>query len=562
MPGYKALGKWHEITLLPLGVPAMAAVAAPLVSMAVPSSGRMASFEVARASAASLARTATVSPVAAGAALAATAAADLVLPTGTGRRPAHIAALSYRLAIDRAIGASSVLRSRIQDPAALAMIQGRMQAGPGPQRAGRVAISTAEIQTLVSQTVIAEGLRQADLAAARNFGASLIEEGLDGKVLLKVDTIEQVFTLVDLLIKREVGSASPNFVRLASHLPPSPQSAAWSHRKIGLAKAWEITRGRPEVSIAVLDDGVDTAHPALGGAVVAQRDFIGSNGNSAMPDGNDAHGTACAGIALSRDATYAGIAPGCSLIAARIAMADGAGRWVFDDFTTADAIDWCWRQGAAVLSNSWRSGAPSDAVSRALARARTQGRDGLGSVVAIAAGNYQQEIDFPASLPGYVTVGASNPADERKTWNSSDGEDWGSNYGPSMHLLAPGVFIHTTDISGPAGYDPGDFTQTFNGTSSATPAVAGTAALMISANPALSASRVRDLLGRTAKKFKGQTGWTPELGWGRLDAGKAVAAAKATLKSSAKTPRPGKKAKKPKKAKKRGKKAGKPAGKK
>ncbi len=355
----------------------------------------------------------------------------------------------------------------------------------------------------------------------------MIEEGLDGKVLLRVEFIEQVFGLVELLTKREVGSATPNFVRRISPINKSAPSKAWSHNKIGVADAWAVTRGSADVRVAVLDEGVDTAHPSLKAAVVAERDFIGGNGNSAMPAGNDAHGTACAGIVLSRDNNYPGIAPNCSLIAARIAMDDGSGHWIFDDFATSDAIDWCWRQGAAVLSNSWGGGAPSDAISRAFARARTQGRDGLGAVVAIAAGNHQIPIDFPGNLPGYVTVGASNPADARKTRTSSDGENWwGSNFGAAMHLLAPGVFVWTTDISGPAGYDPGDFTQTFNGTSSATPAVAGAAALMISANPALSATSIRDLLGKTAKKIESQTAWTPELGWGRLDVGKAVAAAK------------------------------------
>ncbi len=97
---------------------------------------------------------------------------------------------------------------------------------------------------------------------------------------------------------------------------------------------------------------------------------------------------------------------------------------MFDDFATADAIDWSWRNEAAVLSNSWGGGAPSDAISRAFGRARTQGRGGKGSVVCIAAGNDQMLIDFPGNLPGYVTVGASNPKDERKTLTSSDGEDW------------------------------------------------------------------------------------------------------------------------------------------
>ena len=479
MPAYKALGQWHEVTLVPLG---------------------------------------------------GLQGGKLALPAFAGKAATSTSAAAFLEAIGRAVGASSVLRSRIPDVGKLSVVHGKVAARPnnGSRRAGVSPISTPSVQTLATQTVIAEGMRQADFAAAQSFGATVIEEGLDGKVLLRVDSVDQAFALVDLLTKREVGSVTPNFLRRVASIKLSAPATAWSLKKVGAPAAWAITRGSADVKVAVLDEGVDTSHPALKAAVVAEKDFIGSNGNSAMPAGNDAHGTACAGIVLSRDATYSGVAPGCSLIAARIAMDDDTGHWVFDDFATADAIDWCWRQGAAVLSNSWGGGAPSDAISRAFARARTQGRNGLGAVVAIAAGNDQAPIDFPGDLPGYITVGASNPADERKTRASSDGENrWGSNYGATIHLLAPGVFIWTTDISGPAGYDPGDFTKTFNGTSSATPLVAGAAALMISANPAISAASVRDLLGTTAKRIEGQTTWTPELGWGRLDVAGAVAAAKA-----------------------------------
>jgi subtilisin family serine protease len=434
-------------------------------------------------------------------------------------------------AIAHAVKESKVLQSRVSDPSQLAVVQGSVparRAAAGAGAARRVPISTYGAMTLATETVIAEGLRQADLKAARSFGADVVDEGLDGKVLLRVDGVDRVFGLVDLLLGREVGSVTPNFLRRVAHTRRSAPAAAWSHGKIGVAKAWDITKGRKDITVAVLDEGVDTSHPALSPAVVAERDFIGGNGGSAMPSGDDAHGTACAGIVLSRDKKFPGIAPRCSLIAARIAMDDGTGHWVFDDFATADAIDWCWRQGAAVLSNSWGGGAPSDAISRAFARAHTQGRGGLGSLVAIAAGNSETLIDFPGDLPGYVTIGASNPADERKTHTSSDGESWwGSNFGSTITLLAPGVFIWTTDIVGSAGYEPSsDFTKTFNGTSSATPAVAGAAALMMSANPTLSASAVRDLLGKTAKKLNGQTTWTQELGWGRLDVVRAVKAAK------------------------------------
>lgn len=428
-----------------------------------------------------------------------------------------------------AVQRSAVLRTRVTDPTRLAVVQGAVAARPmsGRRVSGQIAMSSPATMTIATETVIAEGLRTADFSAAKAFGAQVLEEALDGKVLFRTDSVERAFALVEMLHKREVGSVSPNFLRRHLRTRPSTTVKNWSLAKIGVSAAWQITKGSADIKVAVLDEGVDTAHPSLKKAVFAERDFIGGRGNSAMPDGDDAHGTACAGIVLSRSKTYPGIAPGCMLIAARIAMGDGNDGWIIDDFSTADAIDWSWRQGAAVLSNSWGGGAPSDAISRAFARARTQGRGGLGAVVAIAAGNDQLSIDFPGDLPGYVTVGASNPDDQRKTRTSSDGENWwGSNFGPTLHLMAPGVFIWTTDIRGAAGYEPGSYTKTFNGTSSSTPAVAGAAALMLSANPALSATSVRNLLAQTAKKIQGQTSWTKELGWGRLDVAKAVAAAK------------------------------------
>jgi subtilisin family serine protease len=486
MANYKALGEWHEISLLPLDQTAGGA-------------GPMAPRT--RSAAAST-------------------------------RPAVAAPSEDAGIIARAVRRSKVLESRVSDPDRLWVVQGRV----APRRAAaslrggpQVPISTNGALTLATETVIAEGMRQADFAAAKAFGATVVHEGLDGKVLLRVDTVPRVVELVDLLLKREVGSATPNFLRRIVPVTRSAPAAAWSHARIGVAAAWGITKGAKDIAVALLDEGVDTSHPALKAAVIKEKDFIGDNGDSAMPAGDDAHGTACAGIAVARNAGFPGIAPRCSLIAARIAMDDGRGNWIFDDYSTADAIDWSWREGAAVLSNSWGGGAPSDAISRAFARARTQGRKGLGAVVVIAAGNDQIPIDFPGNLPGYVTVGASNPNDERKTRTSSDGETWwGSNFGATMSLLAPGVFIWTTDIAGAAGYEPGDFTKTFNGTSSAAPAVAGAVALMLSANPALSAATVRDLLGRTAKKLKGQRRWTPELGFGRLDVAKAVAEAQVT----------------------------------
>jgi thermitase len=165
-----------------------------------------------------------------------------------------------------------------------------------------------------------------------------------------------------------------------------------------------------------------------------------------------------------------------------------------------------------------------DAITNAFERARTKGRKDKGSVIAIAAGNVGGAVQYPATLPEVLCVGASNEWDEQKTKTSHDGETWwGSCFGSELSLMAPGVHIATTDISGAAGYTPDDYILTFNGTSSATPHVAAAAALVLSVAPKLTEKEVRDILtGEAAKMIAAGTldpkrKWNKEMGWGRLD---------------------------------------------
>jgi thermitase len=287
--------------------------------------------------------------------------------------------------------------------------------------------------------------------------------------------------------------------------------------------AWTIHRGDPAIRVAVLDAGVDINHPDLKSAVVAQKDFVDKN-PTAMPSGNDAHGTACAGIIAGRGDTYPGITR-CSLVPVRITKGDESGHSIFEDFETANAIDWAWNEGAAdVLSNSWCGGPEVDVIANAFERARTKGRKGKGSVVAIAAGNIGGPVQFPATLPGVLCVGASNEWDEHKTKTTRDDESWwGSCFGPELSLVAPGVRIATTDISGTAGYTTGNYYLDFSGTSSATPQVAAAAALILSLAPKLTEKEVRDILTGEAAKMTAagildpNRKWNKEMGWGRLD---------------------------------------------
>jgi subtilisin family serine protease len=166
-------------------------------------------------------------------------------------------------------------------------------------------------------------------------------------------------------------------------------------------------------------------------------------------------------------------------------------------------------------------------ITRAFERARTKGRGGLGCVLVAAVGNDQGPVNFPARLPLVLGVGASNPWDEIKTLTSRDGESWwGSNHGPGLDLLAPGVRIPTTDLHGRRGYGAADFVTDFNGTSAATPHVAAAAALLLAVNPRLTAARIRDIIIGTADPLRTASGRRSQrAGARRLNAYAALRAA-------------------------------------
>lgn len=409
-------------------------------------------------------------------------------------------------------------------------------------------VEPGETSVIPTDTLVVLGAKTAEINWARKeFGLTVAQEGSDGKVLLAVppdssDPLSVVGEASRRLYERQnVEGAHPNFLRLVQRPGPGPELAAaqWGLDNRGTSgvvgadvaalAAWTITSGDPAVRVAILDEGVDTQHSYLKAAVAAEKDFVDFN-DTAMPDGDDAHGTACAGIVVSRSPRAQGLAHGCSLVAVRIAKSDGGHGWLFDDFNTADAIDWSWREAAAdVLSNSWGGGPPVDVITAAFRRARKRGRGGKGSVVVVAAGNNQGPVSYPGRLPEILTVGASNQWDERKTMRSMDGEDWwGSNFGKGLDLMAPGVSILTTDISGRRGYSRKLTTPSFNGTSSATPFVAAAAALVLSVRPDLTEEQVRQVLVDTADPIgRSPSGkWTRYVGHGRVNAFAALRAAR------------------------------------
>jgi subtilisin family serine protease len=288
--------------------------------------------------------------------------------------------------------------------------------------------------------------------------------------------------------------------------------------------AWAISQGSSNTVIAIIDEGVDLSHPDLASKLVPGYDATGYGSNGG-PSGNDAHGTNCAGIAAAitnNSQGVAGIARLAKIMPVRIAKDDGSGGWLTSDSWIADGINWAVNHGADVLSNSWGGGTPATVLTNAIKNAKTNGRNGKGSVVVFAAGNANGPVSYPATLSEVIAVGALSPCDERKAPTSCDGEWWwGSNYGNELDITAPGVHMYSTDIQGSAGYSTDDYFYDFNGTSSACPVVAGVAGLLLGKCPNMKATAVERILKRTADDL-GTSGWDQYFGYGRVNAHKAL----------------------------------------
>jgi subtilisin family serine protease len=245
--------------------------------------------------------------------------------------------------------------------------------------------------------------------------------------------------------------------------------------------------------------------------------------------GNDIHGTPCAGVvaAAGRTGGSTGAAPRCRILPVKVFHAD--------DLAPAEHVANAIRYAAGIaqiLSCSW-SGPVSPDIELALEDA-THARGGKGALLFFAAGNgFGSPVSFPARDPNAIAVGATTDQGKRASY---------SNVGPEVAVSAPssggirGIF--TTDVStdnrgfnvgvAEKGGADGLHTNSFGGTSSATPLTAGVAALMLSVNGDLTAAEARDILTQTADKIGtgyDANGHSNEFGFGRINAGKAVAKA-------------------------------------
>jgi len=334
--------------------------------------------------------------------------------------------------------------------------------------------------------------------------------------------------------------AEPDFLYDTAMAPSDFDGGVmWGLSRIQAPLAWDGTMGSSTVIVAVIDTGVDTGHPDLAANIWKNTAEIANNGidddgngypddvkgwdfveNDPTPNDDSAHGTHVAGTigAVGGNGGLVGVSPNVRIMALRTLSPNGG-----STSGNIKAIDYARRNGARVINASWGSYGYSTALRDAIGRAGQQ-----GILFVAAAGNgdangrgYDSDAGpmYPAGydLPNILSVAASGGNDRLVSF---------SNYGATtVDLAAPGAEIASTVPGGDYAY--------MDGTSMASPHVAGAAALLLAASPTLSVSRLRDILLDTVDPVADLSGRVAS--GGRLNVNRAVVAA---LPSAEPTPAP------------------------
>ena len=332
---------------------------------------------------------------------------------------------------------------------------------------------------------------------------------------------------------------------------PAGTPVEWWAAAQNLPAAWDITHGTG-ARVAIIDTGVEASHPEFQGRIAYAADQSGAGSPRTDQGGHGTHVASLACAAADNGIGIAGAGYGCSLIVEKID---------FSDASIAAAIVDAAKHGADAINMSFGTDGtvpPGQSLVDALKFARKKG----AVLVAAAADEDVAEQGDPANVLQPTSTGA----DITKGMGLSvaaaaygGGRAWFSGRGSQISLAAYGAFgrgggprgllgalpAAETDLERPvagdvgAGIDPipACFCRTtFNGddryaylagTSMAAPQVAAVAALMRDLNPDLPPAAVERILKETASRPAG-TGWTADVGWGVLDGGRAVAAARDT----------------------------------
>ena len=287
------------------------------------------------------------------------------------------------------------------------------------------------------------------------------------------------------------------------HLQNTGQTSGVSGEDVNITGAWNSYKGTGVV-IGIVDDGLDWNHPDLDDYYESTLDYdYCQDDGDPSPASNKAHGTASAGVAagvgdnnlgVSGSAPMAGLA-GLKLIACSTT-----------DVRESSALAHE-RQDIDIYSNSWGPSddgetleGPGPLMYDAMENDALLGRGGLGNIITWAAGNGLDDNDN-SNYDGYANLRYTIAVTAVTHYGV---QSYYAEPGANILVASPsngdGEGITTTDNQGSGGYTSNDYTDTFGGTSSATPLVSGVIALMLEANPNLTWRDVQHILVHTSRQ--------------------------------------------------------------
>lgn len=353
-------------------------------------------------------------------------------------------------------------------------------------------------------------------ASANGQGPELTKNKLERTYVLDIPLSHDIDAAISQLSAlAEVEYVEPVHVYNTTYVPSDPYySYQWEHQLTNIEAAWDVQLGSSDVVVAVIDTGVDYSHEDLSVNIwrdadgAPGRDFVDINldayaeaGYSFIPEEDytvqdndpmdyDGHGTHVSGIvaASNNNVGMVGVAPGASIMPLRAGYSI-----IYDDrvvgslnsVAIAEAIIYAADNGAQVINMSF-GGRESAVIRNAVEYAYQQ-----GVVLIASAGNDNSSSttdSFPAAFPEVISVSALSHSGERASY---------STYGSWVDIAAPGGdrnsgLISTVPAEGTLSSSSGY--RSLQGTSMASPYVAGAVALLLSENPGLTPGEVKNAL--------------------------------------------------------------------
>ncbi|MFC2947694.1 S8 family serine peptidase [Virgibacillus sediminis] len=316
-------------------------------------------------------------------------------------------------------------------------------------------------------------------------------------------------------LKQDEGvlTAEPDYILETSYTPSDPYyNQQWHLPAINMERAWDVERGSADVTVAVLDSGVNAGHPDLQGRVLPGYDFVNEDSD---PSDDHGHGTMVAGVIAANvnQTGSAGMDMHADILPVKVANDLGH----VSSLDSVAGIYYAIEQGVDVINMSYGGYQFHKASRDALWEAYQQ-----GILVIAAAGNDGiSDPSYPASYEFVISVAATNEAGNPASF---------SNFGNMIDIAAPG-----TNIISPNHLNT---YSSANGTSFSAPVVSGVASLLKARNPGWEPWEIEWALESEAVPT-GQAEWENRKGYGRVDAYESLTASLPSLSGDVSNERSG-----------------------